>query len=588
MSRRSSSKSSRGNGTYRVSENSVGAAIAAKNPEMARKMANDATKANTPEARSRGGPRIMPGDLTPARKLRTKKTNSSNSSYSKPKKKKSKVSQRDLRPKNGPLKITRTIVSPDTPKQTKVGSTKQSARPSSNILQNAFRAMERSDGLGRYECMPDQGAIDQLNALGQQYRAYLASQAGQSDDFFLNIGFDFGTSCSKIIVSAPYFAGEPSFALAVPGFFQMDDHPHLWKGILSLEKSSERLSLLPLSDSQQISDLKTTLMGTPHRVLCKSKGAQMTSEYCCAAFIGLLLRLTKGWVWQNFSQFFGQDPAIFKIRWEANFGLPATTIEDSELKSKFAGVFRAAWQMSESSADLDGNSLARFFADAEAKRTELDFFIDIRPEVAAQAIGLIRANLADFGTYALVDVGASTLDVCVFNYLDGGDADKQALFVADVTLLGAQSPIWFDLLKQKGVVDADENQLRREIRQAMAGPVILTKTRKNRRATVWKEVLPVIFAGGGRQSAIHKDAFVDFESDWVRLTETKGIKLVEPSVPTGLRAMCETSEYHRLSVAWGLSITKDDFGDVVLPVEIPPDRKKFLDLSNNYVSKDDV
>ena len=99
----------------------------------------------------------------------------------------------------------------------------------------------------------------------------------------------------------------------------------------------------------------------------------MTSEYCCAAFIGLLLRLTKGWVWQNFSQFFGQDPAIFKIRWEANFGLPATTIEDSELKSKFAGVFRAAWQMSESSADLDGNSLARFFADAEAKRTELDF-----------------------------------------------------------------------------------------------------------------------------------------------------------------------------------------------------------------------
>ena len=157
--------------------------------------------------------------------------------------------------------------------------------------------MERSDGLGRYECMPDQGTIDQLNALGQQYRAYLASQAGQSDDFFLNIVLILEQGeghCQR-----PYFAGEPSFALTVPGFFQMDDHPHLWKGILSLEKSSERLSLLLLSDSQQISDLKTTLMGTPHRVLCKSKGAQMTSEYCCAAFIGLLLRLTKGWVWQN-------------------------------------------------------------------------------------------------------------------------------------------------------------------------------------------------------------------------------------------------------------------------------------------------
>ena len=70
MSRRSSSKSSRGNGTYQVSENSLGAALAAKDPDTARKMASDAAKANTPEARSRGGPKIMPGDLTPSRKLR--------------------------------------------------------------------------------------------------------------------------------------------------------------------------------------------------------------------------------------------------------------------------------------------------------------------------------------------------------------------------------------------------------------------------------------------------------------------------------------------------------------------------------------
>ena len=88
MSRRSSSKSSRGNGTYQVSENSLGAALAAKDPDTARKMASDAAKANTPEARSRGGPKIMPGDLTPSRKLRARKTNSSTSPYSKPKEEK--------------------------------------------------------------------------------------------------------------------------------------------------------------------------------------------------------------------------------------------------------------------------------------------------------------------------------------------------------------------------------------------------------------------------------------------------------------------------------------------------------------------
>ena len=100
--------------------------------------------------------------------------------------------------------------------------------------------------------------------------------------------------------------------------------------------------------------------------------------------------------------------------------------------------------------------------------------------------------------------------------------------------------------------------------------------------------LPVIFAGGGRQSVIHCDAFDDFRADWVRQTSSKGIELVEPAIPTGLTAICERSEYHRLSVAWGLSLTKDLFAKVELPSEIPADHKKVLDLSDNYISKDDV
>ena len=172
-------------------------------PEMARKMANDAESQHAGSTVARRA-QNMPGTYA-CQKAENKKTNSSNSSYSKPKKKKSKVSQRDLKPKNGPLKITRTKVSRDTPKQAQVGSTKQSSAPSPSNLQDAFRTMERSDGLGRYNGIPDQGTIDQLNALGQQYRAYLASQPGRPiRRFFLNIGFDLEQAVRRSL-SAPLF-----------------------------------------------------------------------------------------------------------------------------------------------------------------------------------------------------------------------------------------------------------------------------------------------------------------------------------------------------------------------------------------------
>ena len=586
MSRRSSSKLGKDKGAYKVNETSLGAAFAAKDPQAAQKLVDEAAAANTREARARGGPQVMPGDFTPARKQKATKSKPPAKSSKKPKKKRSKTLPANPKPKNGPLKIRRTVVQAKSPKAS-APARPNISEPVPQDLQAAFRTMERSDGLGQYAVPPDQNTVDQLNELGRCFRLYLANQTLQRDAFILTIGFDFGTSCSKIIVNAPY-AGERSFALVVPDFFQMDEHPHLWKGILSLEKLSERLSLSPTSGSSQLTDLKTTLMGAPHKVMCKSKGAQLTSEHCCAAFIGLLLRLTKGWIWQNFSRFFGKDPERFKIRWEANFGLPAATIDNSALKAKFSSVFRAAWQISESSADVDGNSLSGFFVKAEAKQAELSSVIDIRPEVAAQAIGLIRANLADVGTYALIDVGASTLDVCVFNYLDAGEWDKQALFVADVTFLGAQSPIWFEQIKRDGLLNVPDIQLRRDIRQAMASPVLVTKTQRYRTAPVWSDVLPVIFTGGGRQSVTHRDAFSDFRDDWIRQTNSKGIKLVEPVIPKGLKAICEQSEYHRLSVAWGLSLTKDLFAEVELPSEIPPDQQLVLDISDNYPSKDHV
>ena len=197
-------------GTYKVNETSLGAAFAAKDPQAAQKLVDEAAAANTRESRARGGPQVMPGDFTPARKQKATKSKPPAKSSNKPKKKRSKTPPANPKPKNGPLKIRRSVVQARSPSY--APARPDISEPVPQDLQAAFRTMDRSDGLGQYVVPPDQNTVDQLNELGR-FRLYLANQA-PSETSFLTIGFDFGTSCSKIIVNSPY-AGERSFALVV-------------------------------------------------------------------------------------------------------------------------------------------------------------------------------------------------------------------------------------------------------------------------------------------------------------------------------------------------------------------------------------
>ena len=224
MSRRSSSKLGKDKGTYKVNETSLGAALAAKDPQAAQKLVDEAAAANTREARARGGPQVMPGDFTPARKQKATKSKPPAKSSKKPKKKRSKTPPANPKPKNGPLKIRRSVVQARSP-EASAPARPDISEPVPQDLQAAFRTMDRSDGLGQYVVPPDQNTVDQLNELGRCFRLYLANQTLQRDEFILTIGFDFKQAVQKL-VNSPY-AGERSFALVVPDFFQMDGHPHL-------------------------------------------------------------------------------------------------------------------------------------------------------------------------------------------------------------------------------------------------------------------------------------------------------------------------------------------------------------------------
>jgi hypothetical protein len=60
------------------------------------------------------------------------------------------------------------------------------------------------------------------------------------------------------------------------------------------------------------------------------------------------------------------------------------------------------------------------------------------PEIAAAVAGFARSNERENEMYAMVDIGAGTLDCCTFN-LGGVDGEARcSVFAADVSMLGVE------------------------------------------------------------------------------------------------------------------------------------------------------
>ena len=86
-------------------------------------------------------------------------------------------------------------------------------------LLEAFNNMERSDGVDQNHANIDKISATTLDDLQSNFEEYITSKNSRGEPFYITVGFDFGTSSTKIVVNAPYGDGR-SFAFLVPEFFQ--------------------------------------------------------------------------------------------------------------------------------------------------------------------------------------------------------------------------------------------------------------------------------------------------------------------------------------------------------------------------------
>ena len=338
------------------------------------------------------------------------------------------------------------------------------------------------------------------------------------------------------------------------------------------------------------------------------------------AYLALVLRYVRRWFIVNKRRIFGE----FTLRWSFNLGLPAAIDDDAMLREAFETSGKAAWLVSRRSGPITIDAVQDAINDINCTRCEADCAFDLIPEVIAQVLGYAKSTSRNEGLHLLVDVGASTLDVCSFNLYEREGDDHFPVLTADIDLLGAKSLHRARIEGTGAVNPVDESdpgsivpddieayaplglQAGQEIRDKIVAAEksfmdqcekLLCRTIGDLRRTrypnspCWLEKLPVFICGGARDIQMYKKTMSKVHY-WLRdkyIPSSDGIGRIELPKPESLEADIDDESYHRLAVAWGLSHESFNIGEYTRPDDIgdipPPESSSWR---NAYISKDMV
>ncbi len=176
------------------------------------------------------------------------------------------------------------------------------------------------------------------------------------------IGFDFGTSSSKIVFRD---SGRQT-AYAVP----FDD--------LSCEGNSYLLPTkifinndgsISLSQGQhKYNNLKVSLMDTPDIIVFKATTISETisASELAVAYLSLALRHARGW-------FLKKTESIYKdthIYWSINLGIPSKNYDDKFVRDSFRAMALAAWRASRIDGPISIIQIKEFYQEANELRVK--------------------------------------------------------------------------------------------------------------------------------------------------------------------------------------------------------------------------
>ena len=450
---------------------------------------------------------------------------------------------------------------------------------------------------------------------------------GGSGELEIVIGFDFGTSSTKAVVHIFNVPGEPAFAVPF-GDFAHESSEYLLPTKLFVNPDGF-CSLKRTLDAALLTDIKVGLMQTPDRSIEPVSGppCNASASTVATAYLALVLRYVRCWFISNKRRAFGD----YSLNWSFNLGLPAE-IKDNPKEATFDLVGKAAWLVSERPAPVTIACAEKAVRDIKNNTSESEDALcdfELIPEVIAEVVGYARSRLRDEGLHLLVDIGASTLDVCSFILADKGGGDHYSILTANVELLGAKQlhlerieglkraveshvknlsdptdPLCLIENDIEAYIPSLDKELRNVVERDFAGKCekLLKETFEELKklrdpdSPRWSDYFPVFLCGGAKEMSVYNEIVSNIEKWLIRwersfIDSPKGVRRITLPKPESLEAEIDNELYHRLAVAWGLSYQSYNIGEYKVPSEIqnfPPRPRSEQDIYRNYVSKDMV
>lgn len=447
-----------------------------------------------------------------------------------------------------------------------------------------------------------------------------------TDESDIVIGFDFGTSSSKIVIRD---SGRQT-AYAVP-FGPLACSGNTYIIPTQVYVSNDGFFSLT-SEKFSCNELKIFLMEDPDKPVysIQTQIEAVTASELVAAYMALVIQTARTW-------FLEKNNIIYlntNIYWQLNLGIPSENYDNRQQEKAFQIVAMAAWRLSRLTTPINISHAKQIMVEAKAliedpNNMPIDSeslwlhpdFVNTHPEVIMEVVGYVRSPSRTDGLHLLVDVGASTLDAAMFiiNKRDGEDIfpilesrvtkmGTMALHrfriqslksyleesLEKINLIDPLTPLpdtsHYDIVTDKDRMCQSDHDFFHSCSKMIGEVLRSTYNTRDPHSDAWLKGLPVFLCGGGGKMPQYKDMLkyrgiqiADHLSDFSEFnlkTIPQPDQLEAPDLPP--------NEYDRLAVAYGLSFTTDEIGKVIPERDIIDIQKTKRDnnIENLYVSKD--
>jgi hypothetical protein len=349
------------------------------------------------------------------------------------------------------------------------------------------------------------------------------------------------------------------------------------------------------------SDIKMALLGSP----------TWDNKLNAALFMALATRYIRSWLFSDYRSVVEG----FHLDWALNVGLPSSSWDNSATCHLYKKLAVAGWRIGSSPGPITLAAAREMLASVERGLPPPPGHIDNEmvatiPEFGAQIHSYRASAQRQRDLHLLVDVGAGTVDIVTFHIGEEHDTDTEVNCILEplVRKLGTHVLLAYraeaSSLNNKNWDDSATrlDQAKFELKYGIARGTLLpvqehfeellhlsirkilhlTKSRRYETSPAWTQGVPFFLSGGGRSVDVYREAIAMSKRDR---------NLFEMSLPTPddiVLGKVSGADFHRLSVAHGLSFPAENLAKTLRRHEVPDlrrTRQPREDYRDRYIDK---